>query len=197
MNYKLKRNRAKLDTYTVSKLLGIKEKTYKEVEKGLRNLEGDKIDKFFEIIDNAKEIRLDNMQKEPIIDEWIASGKAKEDIKEMGYNEKSFAEAIDYAQPTINQILNSKRQGSFGVKCAMYDFLHDPLNKNIETKKNVKKDTENTEKKDTENTEKEVLSLVDEPVINTFYTNELEQLKEENKKLRKQVERYEKLIDRL
>ena len=63
MNYKVKRNRAKLDTYTVSKLLGIKEKTYKEVEKGLRNLEGDKIDKFFEIIDNANEVRLDHKQK--------------------------------------------------------------------------------------------------------------------------------------
>lgn len=189
MNYKVKRNRAKLDTYTVSKLLGIKEKTYKEVEKGLRNLEGDKIDKFFEIIDNAKEIRLDNMQKEPIIDEWIISGKAKEDIKEMGYNKKSFAEAIDYSQPTINQILNSKRQGSFGVKCAMYDFLHDPLNKNIETKKNVKKNMENVNV--------EVLSLDEESMIKTSHTNELEQLKEENKKLRKQVERYEKLIDRL
>ena len=107
----------------------------------------------------------------------------------MGYNKKSFAEAIDYSQPTINQILNSKRQGSFGVKCAMYDFLHDPLNKNIETKKNVKKNMENVNV--------EVLSLDEESMIKTSYTDELEQLKEENRKLRKQVERYEKLIDRL
>ena len=62
MNYKQKRNSKRLDTYTVSKLLGIDEKTYIEVERGYRNLEGNLIDKFMDIMDNAKEIRFNNKQ---------------------------------------------------------------------------------------------------------------------------------------
>ena len=92
MNYKQKRNNKRLDTYTVSKLLGIDEKTYIEVERGYRNLEGNLIDKFMDIMDNAKEIRFNNDQLEMDIDDWIESGEAKEDIKRMGYEQIEIAE---------------------------------------------------------------------------------------------------------
>ena len=188
MNYKQKRNNKRLDTYTVSKLLGIDEKTYIEVERGYRNLEGNLIDKFMDIMDNAKEIRFNNDQLEMDIDDWIESGQAKEDIKRMGYEQIEIAEKLNTSPSMISKTLLHPNNVQFNTKYKLYDFVKNPLNKNIEDVlkeekgKSVIKEAENViEKKPTE-----MLSV-----------NQIETLQAENERLRKQLERYEKLIDRL
>lgn len=192
MNYKQKRNSKRLDTYTVSKLLGIDEKTYIEVERGYRNLEGNLIDKFMDIMDNAKEIRFNNKQLEQDIDDWIESGEAKENIKRMGYEQIEIAEKLNTSPSMISKTLLHPNNVQFNTKYKLYDFVKNPLNKNIEDKlkeekeKNVIKEVENTEKNVIEKKPTEMLSV-----------NQIETLQAENERLRKQLERYEKLIDRL
>lgn len=192
MNYKQKRNNKRLDTYTVSKLLGIDEKTYIEVERGYRNLEGNLIDKFMDIMDNAKEIRFNNKQLEQDIDDWIESGEAKEDIKRMGYEQIEVAEKINTSPSMVSKTLLHPNNVQFNTKYKLYDFVKNPLNKNIEDVlkeekgKSVIKEIENTEKNVIEKKPTELLSV-----------NQIETLQAENERLRKQLERYEKLIDRL
>lgn len=192
MNYKQKRNSKRLDTYTVSKLLGIDEKTYIEVERGYRNLEGNLIDKFMDIMDNAKEIRFNNKQLEQDIDDWIESGEAKKDIKRMGYEQIEVAEKINTSPSMISKTLLHPNNVQFNTKYKLYDFVKNPLNKNIEDVlkeekgKSVIKEIENTEKNVIEKQSTEMLSV-----------NQIETLQAENERLRKQLERYEKLIDRL
>ena len=192
MNYKQKRNNKRLDTYTVSKLLGIDEKTYIEVERGYRNLEGNLIDKFMDIMDNAKEIRFNNKQLEQDIDDWIESGEAKEDIKRMGYEQIEIAEKLNTSPSMISKTLLHPNNVQFNTKYKLYDFVKNPLNKNIEDVlkeekgKSVIKEIENTEKNVIEKQSTEMLSV-----------NQIETLQAENERLRKQLERYEKLIDRL
>lgn len=192
MNYKQKRNNKRLDTYTVSKLLGIDEKTYIEVERGYRNLEGNLINKFMDIMDNAKEIRFNNKQLEQDIDDWIESGEAKEDIKRMGYEQIEIAEKLNTSPSMISKTLLHPNNVQFNTKYKLYDFVKNPLNKNIEDVlkeekgKSVIKEVENTEKNVIEKKPTEMLSV-----------NQIETLQAENKRLRKQLERYEKLIDRL
>lgn len=189
MNYKQKRNTKRLDTYTVSKLLGIDEKTYIEVEKGYRNLEGNLIDKFMDIMNNAKEIRFNNKQLEQDIDDWIESGEAKKDIKRMGYEQIEVAEKLNTAPSMISKTLVHPNNVQFSTKYKLYDFIKNPLNKNIEdilkeeVNKNVKVEVDKPNKSVIGNKE--------------LSETELELLKEENAKLKKQLERYEKLIDRL
>ena len=181
MNYKTMRHKSKLDLYTMANLLGIDKNIYKEIEEGKKNLSGELIDKFCEIIDNAKVIKIENKQKERDIDGWLKSGQAIKDMYDMGYNYNTLSEFIGFSQPTINQIMNNKRNASFGIKNTMYEFLKEPLNKNIKEKK----------KKD------DIEVLYVPPEEHKGNDKELEKLKAENEKLRKQLERYEKLIDRL
>lgn len=181
MNYKNLRRKSKLDLYTIANLLGIDKNIYKEIEEGKKNLSGELIDKFCEIVDNAKIIKIENKQKERDIDEWLKSGQATKDMYDMGYNYNTLSEAIGCAQPTVNQIMNNKRKGSFGLKNTMYEFLKEPLNKNI--KENKKKD--------------DIEILYVPPKEHKGNDKELEKLKAENERLKKQLERYEKLIDML
>lgn len=88
MKYKGIRNRNRLGVYQVSKLLGISEETYKNVEKGTLLLSGEQLEKFKEIMSNSKDIRFNNLQLNKDIDDFVKSGQALEKLKELGYNKK-------------------------------------------------------------------------------------------------------------
>lgn len=202
MNYKKKRNNCRLDTYTVSKLLGIDEQKYIEVEQGYRNLEGELINKFMDIIDNAKNIRFNNKQLERDINEWIESGQAKRDIKATGYEQTEIAKKLNTSPSMLSKILCHPNNVLFSSKYRLYDFVKNPLNKNIEDllkiekEKNVKvedKTIDENAAEEVENTKKDMTA----EYKRQDFDNELETLKTENERLKKQLERYEKLIDRL
>lgn len=134
MNYRQKRNKNKLSTYQVSKLLGIDEKTYIEVEKGYRNLEGDMLQKWQDIMDNSKGIRLENMQKERDIDDMIKSGKVKKDLKELGYTQTELSKKLGISLGGLNKALKQPEKSNFDYKLRIVDFVENPLNKKIEWK---------------------------------------------------------------
>lgn len=145
MSYKSKRLRTGLSVYTVAKELGISEKTYREIEDKRRNLEGNMLDKFHEIIKQAKEIKFNRKQKMQEIDNWIKDGSMLNDIRKMNYTQKELADVLEMDQATISTVANNKRKCSDDLKEKIYDFLQNPLNKKldepvkVEKKKNVKK----------------------------------------------------------
>lgn len=71
MNYRGRRNKANIKFYTMAKELGIDEKTYKEIEDGKRNLEGQMLDKFMNILKRNKEINFNDAIKVNKIDKMV------------------------------------------------------------------------------------------------------------------------------
>lgn len=204
MKYKGIRNRNRLGVYQVSKLLGISEETYKNVEKGTLLLSGEQLEKFKEIMSNSKDIRFNNLQLNKDIDDFVKSGQALEKLKELGYNKKQLANILNISYFPVNKFFNDvENKLSFDFKLKIYDFLNNPLNKNvswnmapgyiepvkpfddIDTKKNMKLEEEESKEVD-DNIEEP--KEVDYDYIIQLYIDEIKQL-------RKQVERYEKLID--
>lgn len=204
MNYKGIRNKNKLGTYQVSKLLGISEETYKNVEKGTLPLSGEQLEKFKEIMSNSKDIRFNNLQLNKDIDDFVKSGKALENLKELGYNKKELGNVLNISSFTVNKFFNSSDKNiSFDLKLKIYDFLNNPLNKRVSAKINkksykiepeeLKVDVSEEPKVDVSEEPKEVNVLEEPKEVDYDYIIQL--YIDEIKQLRKQVERYEKLID--
>lgn len=141
MNYKKKRVKAGLSTYTMAKHMGISEEKYKEVEKKIRPLEGDLLDKFQETIANANQIKLDSKIKKVNIDLWFRNGQVKEVIKEYGYSQYDLSKELNIPQSTISKTLNNKKTTD-NIREKIYDFLTNPINKKIKTDLKDKKHDE-------------------------------------------------------
>lgn len=141
MNYRNKRNMARLSPYTVAKELGITEEKYKEVEQKKRPLEGNLVDKFQEVINNAKQIKLDRNIRMMEINRWFKSGEAKETLTKYGYNQVSLAKEIGLANTTVLDAFK-RFKATDDVKEKIYDFLTNPMNKKIEEQIKVKEETE-------------------------------------------------------
>lgn len=139
MNYRTKRINAKISVYTMAKELGLNEKTYREVESGLRNLQKDKLNKFMEVIEHANDINFNRKQKMLYVDEWYKNGEWQEDMKAMGFNQKELAEKLGVSISTVSRFAKHEL-ATDDVKEKIYDFLKEPLNKKIEeTKKKESK----------------------------------------------------------
>lgn len=223
--YQQRRVKAKISPYTMARELGISKEKYMEVDRGQRELEGELVDKFQDIIGRAKEIRLNRMQKMRDIYEWLDSKRALEDIKKMGYNATSLAKQLNISQPTISFLLSNKERVSDDLKEEVYDFLHNPMNKIIsKPDKTIKKDDKKEEKQEVEEKQnvseepkeatvdgiKDVIKTIAEESKKEATESETDykkkfidcfenylKLKEKNRKLERQVMLYEKLIERL
>ena len=130
MDYKQKRNRAKLSLYTMAKQLGITEKKYKEVESKKRPLEGNLVDKFQETLNDAKQITLDRNIKMMEINRWFKSEEANETLNKYGYTQKDLATELELSRGTVSEAFKYGR-GTDDVKEKIYDFLTNPINKKI------------------------------------------------------------------
>lgn len=131
MNYKKKRLRSRLTPYTVSKELGIDYKKYLEVEKGNIPLEGDYVEKFNEIMLNAKMIRFNHIQKMKDVRDSLKTGELKELVAKRGYNGMTLSMALGIDGSTLSRVLNQKDNNE-NILEMVYDFLQDPINRNIE-----------------------------------------------------------------
>lgn len=130
MNYRGKRIRKKISIYTMARELGISKEKYKEVEDGLRNLEGSFMTKYLEVLKNAEEIRLNRIQKMYDVNEWIETKQAEEDMNKMGYDTQSLAECLNVTRASIYNLI-AGRKVSDDLKEECYDFLHNIMNKQI------------------------------------------------------------------
>lgn len=135
MNYKSKRNRVGLSAYTVAKELGIDYRTYLEVDNGKRPLEGEYIDKFMNILNNAKEIKFNRLERMKKINEWFDSGKALERCREYGFSGASLGRELGLTQGCISMAINPDNKYHYmtgdDTKEIIYDFLTNPFNKKI------------------------------------------------------------------
>lgn len=129
MNYKAKRYRSGLTTYTIAKELGIDWRKYQDVESRKINLEGEYLDKFIKITEpkNAKMIRFNRNQRIRDIKTFIKEGKLKELMAKRNYNAMTLARILDFDATTMNQILNGT-YSSDDTNEFVYDFLNNPIN---------------------------------------------------------------------
>ncbi len=192
MNYRAKRNAKGLSAYTVSSRLGIDYNLYLEIEKRKRNLEGNRINKFQEILNNNVQIKLEYAQKMKVVEEWYESGQAKRALKDFGYTTSSLAKILKVSQPHISNTLNGRGKG-LDLKERIYDFLHDNLNKKIDD--NVKPQKESLEinkeekvKSSTNNESQTDLNYETLKVVCEHY-------EKENEELRRYLRTLEKLIE--
>lgn len=198
MNYRQRRNHANLSIYTVAKELGISYEKYMEVDRGERNLEGNMVNKFIDIIKRAKEIKFSRAIKMQEVDEYIASEQAKTDLKKMGYSQISLADELGLTQGAVCNAMKN-RKTSDDTKERIYDFLHEPLNKKIvKVVKEQELQEEVEEKQLVEEVQQEEVKEA-ENIVPAMSDNEseMERLKEENSRLKRQIYLYEKMIERL
>lgn len=137
MDYKVKRTSAKISVYTMAKELGVDEKTYRKLEKGIINLDGEQLQKFMDVINNAKEINFNRKMKMQEVNEWLTSGKAREDMEKMGYTQPTLAQELGCHNSYVNHTLKDEKSASDDFKEKMYDFLQNPFNKIDTIKKEV------------------------------------------------------------
>ena len=200
MNYRAKRNAKRISFYTMCKHLGLDKKKYLEVEQGKRNLEGNLVEKYQEVIDNAASINFERNIKMAKVNEWLSSGEALEQLKKMNYTQASLARALDTHPATICRVFKNKPDMSDDPKEEVYDFLNDNLNKNIEDpvkrgshassiKELLKTSTSDEQEEKTEDTSKEL--IIEPKIVNVDDKDEY------IKKLERQIMLYEKLIMKL
>lgn len=151
MNYKKRRIKAGINFYTMVKELGIPEKKYKEVEEGKRNLEGNMLDKFMDIIRRKTEVNINTMIDIEKVNKWITSEDFKKDMKNYGYTQRTLAKELNLGQSTISHAVNGRKGVSDSFKLKLYDFLHNPLNKVIKNKDENKKEVKKSDDKDIKN----------------------------------------------
>ena len=200
MNYTIKRQAKRITFHTMCKELGIDKNTYKEVEEGLKNLEGKYLEKFNYVIKNAKLILMERKIKMIDIDKWYKENDLKQKAKEMGYNFIQLAAATGLSYPTLTRLSNKIEYCGDDVKEELYDFLNNGLNKKVKSEKEVIEEPaiETIEDK-AETTHNDI--VVDKACVpkdnNERELKNIEELELEIKALKRQIYLYEKLIERL
>lgn len=222
MKYRYRRKKAQIKFYTMAKELGIDEKTYKEIEDGKRNLEGNMLDKFMNILKRNKEINFNDAIKANKIDKMVEDKTLMKKITDLGYTQREIAEKIGISQTTISCIITKIRPVSEEVKVKLYDFITNPLNKKLEsdkTQKEASKEEKSTESINTkeekekpldkakntvksDNKKKEAVKIDVEVKLKDFVVVKEMQAKIEKQEkriatLKRRIMLYEKLIERL
>lgn len=222
MKYRYRRKKAQIKFYTMAKELGIDEKTYKEIEDGKRNLEGNMLDKFMNILKRNKEINFNDAIKANKIDKMVEDKTLMKKITVLGYTQREIAEKIGISQTTISCIITKIRPVSEEVKVKLYDFITNPLNKKLEsdkTQKEASKEEKSTESINTkeekekpldkakntvksDDKKKETVKLDMKVKINDFaIVKEMQEKIDKQERIIATLERrimlYEKLIERL
>lgn len=222
MKYKYKRQKAQIKFYTMAKELGIDEKTYKEIEDGKRNLEGNMLDKFMNILKRNKEINFNDAIKANKIDKMVEDKTLMQKITELGYTQREVAKKIGTSQATISCMITKTRPVSDETKIKLYDFITNPLNKKLESDKTQKEavkeekptETINTKEKEekpldkakntvkSDNKKKKAVKIDVEVKLKDFAVVKEMQAKIEKQEkriatLKRRIMLYEKLIERL
>ena len=200
--YEKRRIEKGLSKYTVAKEMGLTLDQYRNIERGLVNLESEYLDKFNDIMNRAKEIRINRMDKIQNIKIMIKSGELKYKLKQQGYSMAGLAKKLDMGATTVNYVFMLKKVSDDAIE-QVYDYLMNPANKNLkienrgrktDNRKPIEKEKPLYEIK-IEDLEKEIDSLV--PKEKSLYEIKIEDLEKEIDTLKIQISRYEKLIDRM
>ena len=220
--YYKRRTESGLTRYTVAREMGIPLSKWKEIEEGFIPLENEWVDKFNDVINRAKEIKFNRIGKMQKVKEAIKNGSLKERMIKQGYTMVGLSKHLDIGATCCNYVIAGKPQVSEDAMEQVYDYLMNPLNKNLNPtkrgRKNMKKEEVNEDtvqavanaivlqaNEDNKPVEKIVNEIVDESKDNGFtgtkpnIDNEerIKKLEREKEILITQLMRYEKLIDKM
>lgn len=170
MNYRQKRIASGISLYTMAKELGIGKNKYKEVENNNLSLTGELLDKFMATLDKAKELNFNRLVKMKKVEEWFTSGQARQDMEQMGYTQPTLAQALGAHNTYVNKALIGKERVSEDFKEEMYDYLHNPLNKNLVVENKGRKKEKEMLRRKKEKKNNVIVSdvLVSEPTTTTI-----------------------------
>lgn len=193
MNYRQKRNQKRLSVYTVAKELGIDYDKYLEVERGLRPLEQEYVDKMQRVLENASTIKMNRNIKMAQIKQSILDGSLKKKMIDYGYTQKEIADILNMNSTSISYVFKEDSTNvSDDTIERVYDFLDDPMNKKIKLEGRILTvDKEEEPKLDATNTFVYTMPK-EEPKISALREDVLEA---ENKLLREEIDRLERIIE--
>ena len=140
MNYRYKKNRAKLHDWYVCNKLGITYKEWKELSMGKKNLANDKLDKFMELTDITKKEYINQNDEQKKIDEWF-NKTTYDDFRNLMGNFKvkltDIQDATGCDKTTICTTMNRKYV-SDNAKALLYYYFNDENNRRNEYSKSKK-----------------------------------------------------------
>lgn len=135
MNYKSRRNRARLSDYFIARELNIPLSVYKEVEAQRRSLDSEKLETFISLVDaksNSRFREAVDMQNALI---WFNDADLKSLCEEFKVTARDIAEDLGVSIPYIYSLIRKSKTSGIGV-LMLYDYFHNNLNK-----RNVRKET--------------------------------------------------------
>ena len=210
MKYRQVRYNHKLRAYTVAKELGVDYNKYIEVEKGERPLEQEYVEKFRKIMRDANTIRMNASISIGKAKTELADGTLKKLMEDMGYNQITLAKTMGLRTFHMNAIFCGRSKNEDTIE-RMYDFLHEPFNRKIEIEPKFEKQKDETQNTPTAlviNDDNKALSdmyEIDKKVEIEKQDNErieilrsaCEELTRENEYLKRQIETYIKLVEKI
>lgn len=143
-----RRREANIDITDMATELGLNPKVYEEIERDLRPMPTNLVDKFFAIIKKAKDEpnkqKLERVQKEVEVNEFFDELTANDRTKLLNYmkkfNIKSFVELgnlLGYAPSTISNYTKDPNLANYEFKNKFYTFFNDKLNIQIKNEESV------------------------------------------------------------
>lgn len=146
-----RRREANIDITDMATELGLNPKVYEEIERDLRPMPTNLVDKFFAIIKKAKDEpnkqKLERVQKEVEVNEFFDELMANDRAKLLNYMEKfnikNFVELgnlLGYAPSTISNYTKAPNLANYEFKNKFYTFFNDELNIQIKNEESVKEE---------------------------------------------------------
>lgn len=138
MKYKSKRIKSRLSLHYVANKLGLTDKVYKEVEKGVRALEGSDLDKFLQIVEtDAKTNYIENTVAETTAYDWYIN----KTVAELDRLKKTFgvtlidiADTLGLDKSTLSRLFTRNWADGHKPNKAHIHALHDYFNNTINKK---------------------------------------------------------------
>lgn len=187
----------------IANAMGISEEKIEQIEKGVREMPTEKVDEYLEKIRqlSSKERKIKLAEAKT----WYYNVDLTQKMKEFGIvNQYKLAEILNAGQGSVSAWVNKKGISTENL-LKLYYFFNDKFNKIVEEPEEDKikvtiDDTSSIleEKPSVGENSFETISTTIAPLENiaeVAVNNRIEQLKEENGRLRKQIARYELLID--
>ena len=209
MNYRAKREARGLYAYTVSKELGLSYLTYLKVEKGQIRLSQDKLDKFLEIIENSAELKIEQDIKFAKVKQEYENGTFRQYLLDNNIQVTAINKYVGLSHSFASALFSGQTKNP-NAMLWVYDICHDSIcvdeikstqgvRKAISfNRKGKDKQTKNNNAKVTQVETIETESKIDkEPISVVIDNREIENLKQENEQLKRQIMLYEKLIEKL
>lgn len=215
MNYRAKREARGLYSYTVSKELGLSYLTYLKVEKGKIRLSQDKLDKFLEIIENSAKLKIEQDIKFAKVKQEYENGTFRQYLLDNNIQMTAINKYAGLSHSFANNLF-SRTSTNPSAMLWVYDICHDSICvaeiKSMQVRKTFSynrkekgKQTKNNNAKvtqvETTKTETKIDNVVEtmakEPISVVVDNREIENLKQENEQLKRQIMLYEKLIEKL